>query len=85
MRNSTDCIPSRYRKSVQLLPSMQQWVDDYAQGSTRGLLLSGPVGVGKTQQAWTIVERLLTCEGKHPRRTEYVWGRSDYVLDRYEF
>lgn len=57
-------VPVRYRDAVADHPAVRAWVEAACAGSTDGLILNGPVGVGKTWQAygaWSEVAQRTGC------------------------
>src|SRR5664279_1605238 len=60
-------VPDLFQKDVQLLPDVQQWVEDCANGTSQSLLLHGKVGVGKIQQTWAAVSQLFGTPTKQTR------------------
>lgn len=58
--------PARWRDCRITEPAVSRWCDELIEGSSQGLLLVGPVGVGKTYQAWAAVNTLrMAADGPH--------------------
>lgn len=54
--------PPRWRDAhLGAVPGVAAWCDEFMDGSRRGLLIVGPVGVGKTYQAWAAANALRTA------------------------
>jgi DNA replication protein DnaC len=51
-------MPPVYR-GHPILPEIAEWTDRFTAGSTANLIITGPVGVGKTTQAWQAARRAL--------------------------
>lgn len=52
-------IPPRFRDAIPRNADTLQWLDDYADGERRNLVLQGPVQTGKTWEACAVAIRLL--------------------------
>lgn len=55
------CIPARYADAMASEPAVAQWVDAVIAGCGDGLLLVGPVGTGKTWQAYGALRELIAA------------------------
>lgn len=52
-------IPPKFSKAIPRNEKTLAWLDDYADGGRRNLILSGPVQTGKTWEACAVAIRLL--------------------------
>lgn len=59
-RDLDDRIPPRYRARIDLDEGVVQWVEAFIAGDTTSLVLMGPVGTGKTHQAYTALREAVT-------------------------
>jgi DNA replication protein DnaC len=65
-------IPKRYRAAETENERGINWIND----PHDALYIAGPVGSGKTYQAWALVKRWLMA---HPRNTFQGWGTADLL------
>lgn len=57
-------VPKIYRANIELLPAVEEWIEDFSHGEDTlgekpGLALVGLPGTGKTHTAWQILRILL--------------------------
>lgn len=59
-RECDEKFPPHFRTAKVTHPEVTAWVDAYAKGATRSLLLLGPTGVGKTYTAYAALRAVVT-------------------------
>lgn len=71
-------IPDRYREAQADHPDVLEWLGGFLEGSPSNLMIGGPVGTGKTRQAWGIWREIV----ERGRACSFQFGRVSALLDR---